>query len=97
MDYKELRRLIILLNEGKDLTDWAKTKLINFVNMEETKQFDIPVVVATLPNIESTDFQKWLSDNEYTNQNYGTLLKGNKRYCINNLLKHYKNVLEFGN
>ena len=63
MDYKELRRLIILLNEGKDLTDWAKTKLINFVNMEETKQFDIPVVVVPKSTLVCKDDKKSICNN----------------------------------
>ena len=50
-----------------------------------------------LPNIESTDFRDWMTDNGYTGEQYGTMQKGDKRYCINNLFKHYQNLLEFGN
>ena len=50
-----------------------------------------------LPNIESTEFRDWMTDNGYTDEQYGTIQKGDERYCINNLFKHYQNLLEFGN
>ena len=50
-----------------------------------------------LPNIESTEFRNWMTDNGYTDEQYGTMKKDDERYCINNLFKHYQNLLEFGN
>ena len=38
-----------------------------------------------------------MTDNGYTDEQYGTMQKGDERYCINNLFKHYQNLLEFGN
>ena len=63
----------------------------------ETKPLIIDSVIPMLPNIESTEFCDWMTDNGYTNEQHGTMQKGDERYCINNLFKHYQNLLEFGN
>ena len=63
----------------------------------ETKPLIIDSVMPMLPNIESTEFCDWMTDNGYTNEQHGTMQKGDERYCINNLFKHYQNLLEFGN
>tara|TARA_R110000796_G_scaffold70457_1_gene160267 strand:+ start:8063 stop:8368 length:306 start_codon:yes stop_codon:yes gene_type:complete len=57
----------------------------------------IDSVIPMLPNIESTEFCDWMTDNGYTDEQHGTMQKGDERYCINNLFKHYTNVLTFGN
>tara|TARA_R110002020_G_scaffold241368_3_gene454515 strand:- start:280 stop:570 length:291 start_codon:yes stop_codon:yes gene_type:complete len=63
----------------------------------ETKPLIIDSVMPMLPNIESTEFCDWMTDNGYTNEQHGTMQKGDERYCINNLFKHYQNLLEFSN
>jgi hypothetical protein len=63
----------------------------------ETKPLIIDSVIPMLPNIESTEFCNWMTDNGYTDEQHGTMQKGDERYCINNLFKHYTNILTFGN
>jgi hypothetical protein len=41
MDYKELKRLIGLLKVDEDLTSYAESKLLHFINKQETKQCNI--------------------------------------------------------
>ena len=48
-------------------------------------------------HIEDTEFCDWMTSSGYKDEQKGTMKKGNKRYCINNLFKHYQNLLEFGN
>ena len=77
----------------------ANMKILNLlVDLRaEAEQLILSGVVDTLPNIKSKEFCDWMTDNGYTDKQYGTMQKGNKRYCINNLFKHYCNLLEFGN
>ena len=75
-----------------DVKLWAKSW-----QTEMEQELTLTDVVTTLPNIESDEFYEWMTDNGYTDKQYGTMQKGNKRYCINNLFKHYCNLLEFGN
>ena len=77
----------------------ANMKILNLlVDLRaEAEQLILSGVVDTLPNIKSKEFCDWMTDNGYTDEQYGIMQKGNKRYCINNLFKHYCNLLEFGN
>ncbi len=45
MDYKGLIETVLDLSKRNELTFKAKATLINFINKQEIKQFDIPVVV----------------------------------------------------
>ena len=64
----------------------------------QNKQLTIPVVVAKLPNIKSTEFKKWLSENNYTPTLNGLWhKKEDKNYGTDTLYKYYCNLIEFGN
>ena len=61
------------------------------------KALTLPIVVVSLPSIESQEFIDWMTDNNFKPNTEGTSVKGNKLYFIDTIYKHYCNVIEFGN
>jgi len=58
----------------------------------------IPVVVDTLPNIDSTEFSEWLKTELYKQTlNRFVYKRGGFEFDKDILYKHYCNTIEFGN
>ena len=71
-------------------------ELINIVDAHRKEQLRINDVVASLPNIDSNKFKEWLKDEGYQRTNIKNHLKRNNAiYNIENIYKHYRNVIEF--
>jgi hypothetical protein len=71
-------------------------RIDSLIDLKE--QLTLTDVVASLPNIDSTEFEEWRRKNKYLltidNLSY---IKDNVLYDKNIVYKHFCNVMEFGN
>jgi len=105
---KKLNKGVITIN-AQDFSDWFKKHkelcdsdvvcdLLYIIDSSDlVKKFNISGVVVTLPSIDSKEFESYLIDNGYAKATKGMRLKGDELFPVDNIYKHYTNVLEFGN
>lgn len=81
-----------------DLIKKHEPEIWNVLKDELKEAFSLQGVVATLPNINSTEFSEWLKSELYT-QTLNRLVykRGGFEYDKDILYQHYTNQLQFGN
>ena len=75
-----------------DLQDFTETWL-----EDNKQQLTLGGVIPMLPKITSNEFQNYLKRSGYERIDDELLQKGNDYYCVNNVYRHFLNLIEFGN
>ena len=86
-------------SELEDLKQYKKDleKYTDFLEGERTKQLAIQGVVPMLPKMKSNEFEGYLKSSGYERIDDELLQKGKDYYCVNNVYRHFLNLIEFGN
>lgn len=83
-----------------DTRNWTLDMAMNFAEEyyeERTKSLTIHSVVPMLPKIKSNEFESYLKSSGYERIDDELLQKGTDYYCVNNVYRHFLNLIEFGN
>ena len=62
-----------------------------------TEQLNLCGVMPMLPKITSKEFSDYIKINGYERIDDELLQKGKNYYCVNNVYRHFLNIIEFGN
>ena len=65
--------------------------------IEIKHQFSLNGVIPMLPKMTSKEFQNYLKSSGYKRIDDELLQKGKDYYCVNNVYRHFLNLIEFGN
>lgn len=80
-------------NDKTSLEHWA----YDVFNKALKEQLPIHSVVPMLPKMKSNEFESYLKNSGYERIDDELLQKGTDYYCINNVYRHFLNLIEFGN
>lgn len=61
------------------------------------KALFIDSVIPMLPKMKSNEFENYLKSSGYERIDDELLQKGTDYYCVNNVYRHFLNLIEFGN
>lgn len=64
---------------------------------EKLKALTIHSVVPMLPKMKSNEFESFIKSSGYERIDDELLQKGTDYYCVNNVYRHFLNLIEFGN
>ena len=82
-------------------SDYQDSGMINHIadllERYNTEQLNLCGVMPMLPKITSKEFSDYIKNNGYERIDDELLQKGKNYYCVNNVYRHFLNIVEFGN
>ena len=95
------KALDFLEKQGLDDCHYQDSGMINHIadllERYHTEQLNLFGVMPMLPKITSKDFSDYIKINGYERIDDELLQKGKNYYCVNNVYRHFLNIIEFGN